>query len=63
MEGVLQMTREQARKIVDRIITDLSDRRGLRHEWDQIDDDTREGLKKVLSEFKERYAASAAAPR
>jgi F-type H+/Na+-transporting ATPase subunit alpha len=28
-----------------------------------IDDDTREGLKKVLSEFKERYAASAAAPR
>jgi F-type H+-transporting ATPase subunit alpha len=28
-----------------------------------IDDDTREGLKKVLSEFKERYTASAAAPR
>jgi F-type H+-transporting ATPase subunit alpha len=28
-----------------------------------IDDDTREGLKKVLSEFKERYEASAAAPR
>jgi F-type H+-transporting ATPase subunit alpha len=28
-----------------------------------IDDDTREALKKVLSEFKERYATSAAAPR
>jgi len=28
-----------------------------------IDDDTREGLKKLLSEFKERYEASAAAPR
>ena len=30
---------EQAEKIVDAILVDLADRRGLRHEWDQIDDD------------------------
>jgi hypothetical protein len=28
-----------ASKIVEQIVADLSDRRGLRHEWDQIDDD------------------------
>jgi len=30
-----------ARRIVRAIIRDLSDRRGLRHEWDQIDDEIR----------------------
>ena len=28
---------ERARLIVDAIIADLTDRRGLRHQWDQID--------------------------
>jgi hypothetical protein len=31
------MTRKDAINIVDAIIKDLSDRRGLRHEWEQID--------------------------
>lgn len=30
------------RKIVEAIIADLNDRRGLRHEWDAIDEDIRE---------------------
>ena len=30
---------EQAEKIVDEILADLTSRRGLRHEWDEIDDD------------------------
>ena len=28
--------------IIDRLVTDISDRRGLRQEWEQIDDDVRE---------------------
>lgn len=30
---------------VDEIIKDLSDRRGLRHEWDQIDDDIKKEIR------------------
>lgn len=30
-----------AQQIVKDIIEDLSDRRGLRHEWEQIDDDVK----------------------
>ena len=30
---------EVAENIVSEIIKDLSDRRGLRHEWDRIDED------------------------
>jgi hypothetical protein len=29
-----------AKKVFDTIVNDLFDRRGLRQEWDQIDDDT-----------------------
>lgn len=36
-----RIEREHARKIVKAIINDLTNRRGLRHEWDQIDDDIR----------------------
>jgi len=32
------------RKIVEALIADLTDRRGLRHEWDQIDADIREQI-------------------
>lgn len=34
-----------ASKIVDAIIKDLSDRRGLRHEWEQIDDDIKKQIR------------------
>jgi len=45
------MSREQARKIVDLIIKDLNDRRGLRHEWDQIDDDIKEEIVSVWTDI------------
>jgi hypothetical protein len=39
------MTRgQQAREIVLRIITDLTDRRGLRQQWEEIDDEIREEI-------------------
>src|SRR5450631_1244863 len=39
------MTRgQQAREIVLRIITDLTDRRGLRQQWDEIDDEIRDEI-------------------
>lgn len=31
--------------IVDAIIIDLSDRRGLRHEWEQIDEDIQKEIR------------------
>lgn len=38
------MTREQARKIVDGILVDLTDRRGLRQAWEGIDDDIQDEI-------------------
>jgi hypothetical protein len=35
----------QAEIIVDAIIRDLSDRRGLRHEWEAIDDDIKNEIR------------------
>jgi len=35
----------KARAAVDKIIADLSDRRGLRQEWDQIDEQVRDEIK------------------
>ncbi len=35
----------KAEIIVDGIIRDLSDRRGLRHEWEQIDDDIKNEIR------------------
>ena len=32
---------------VDKIIADLCDRRGLRQEWEQIDPEIQEGIKKT----------------
>ena len=34
-----------ARQIVDNILYDLTDRRGLRQEWEQIDDDIQQEIK------------------
>ena len=35
------------KRAVERIVLDLSDRRGLGGEWDQIDDDIQEGITKT----------------
>ena len=35
---------EQAKKILFGIIADLTGRKGLDHQWDNIDDDTKEEL-------------------
>jgi len=34
-----------AKEIVDRILDDLTDRRGLRHEWDLIDEDIKNEIR------------------
>lgn len=39
------MSKEKARKVVEGIIKDLTDRRGLRQEWDMIDDDIQDEIK------------------
>lgn len=39
------LTKQQAEKIVDGIIYDLTDRRGLRQEWELIDDEIKEEIK------------------
>ena len=44
------MNRDLAELIVDAIIHDLSGRRGLRHEWDQIDED-------VQTEIRDQWIA------
>ena len=40
-------SKEKAKNIVDKIIRDLSDRRGLRQEWEQIDLDIQEEIKET----------------
>ena len=35
----------KATLIVDKIIKDLSDRRGLRHEWEKIDEDIQQEIR------------------
>ena len=42
------MTSKMAKKAVNAIIYDLSDRKGLGDEWDQIDSDT---LKEIKDEW------------
>jgi predicted component of type VI protein secretion system len=49
--------KEKAQKAVDLIIDDLSDRRGLKHEWHQIDPEIQAEIKEewvglLLSVFK-----------
>ena len=41
------MDKKQAEKAVEDIIKDLSDRRGLKSEWCQIDDDIQEEIKSI----------------
>jgi hypothetical protein len=42
---------ERARQAVDEIITDLSDRRGLKREWAQIDADVQEEICQTWAEL------------
>ncbi len=39
------MEKIQAEKIVDGIIEDFTDRRGLRQEWEQIDEETQQEIR------------------
>jgi len=39
------MTREQAQQAVEAIVLDLSDRRGIGHEWFQIDEDIQDEIR------------------
>jgi hypothetical protein len=48
---------DRAKLIVEALIEDLSDRRGLRHEWESIDEDIQEEIRQtwitiVLSRLK-----------
>lgn len=43
-----------ARRIVYNIVADLRDRRGIRHEWDQVDDDIKEEILQTLIDITER---------
>lgn len=42
---------DKAEEIVDAILVDLTDRRGLRHAWDEIDDDIRDEIKACWAEI------------
>ena len=40
-----------AKLIVEELIEDISDRRGLKHEWEQIDDDIQQEIKSEWSKI------------
>lgn len=42
----MKTTKEKAKEVVELIVRDLSGRRGLRHEWDQIDDEIRTEIRR-----------------
>ena len=41
------MTKQTVQKIVSAIVEDLSDRRGLRQEWEQIDEEIQAEIKQT----------------
>jgi hypothetical protein len=43
----IDQRKRAARAAVKAIVEDLSDRRGLRHQWDQIDDETKREIVKT----------------
>jgi hypothetical protein len=45
------MTEQQITKAVNGIIFDLSDRRGLKGQWNLIDDDTQEEIKEAWKQI------------
>jgi len=42
---------DKAEKIVKALESDLTDRRGLRQEWEQIDDDVKQEIRKMWSDI------------
>lgn len=49
-----------AKRIVEEIIFDLSDRRGLSGEWDMIDDDIKKEIKRKWTQIVCEHLAKAA---
>lgn len=47
------MSMSKAKEIVNAIIADLTDRRGLRQEWEQIDSDIQEDIRQEWIEIVE----------
>ena len=45
------MNKNKARKIVDDLIADLTDRRGLRQEWEAIDEETQEEIRETWAKI------------
>ncbi len=43
-------TPDLAMRIVDAVEYDLRDRRGIRHEWDQVDEDVQDEIRDTLVE-------------
>lgn len=43
--------RDRALKIADQIIDDLTDRRGLKQEWWDIDDEIQESIRQQWADF------------
>ena len=50
--------RDKAEAVVAAIIKDLSDRRGLRHEWDRIDEDIQDEIRETWIVTAERILSS-----
>lgn len=46
-----------AKRIVYAIVADLRDRRGIRHEWDQVDEDIQEEILQTLIDITEKQLA------
>ena len=50
------MTKQTVQKIVSAIVEDLSDRRGLRQEWEQIDEEIQAEIKQTWAGIKQTWA-------
>lgn len=50
------MDKDLALRIAGAIIADLNGRRGLRHEWERIDDDIQEEIRETWAGIIERMA-------
>lgn len=46
----MKSPKQQAAEIVEAIIEDLTDRKGLRHAWEMIDDDIQEEIRAAWRE-------------
>lgn len=53
----------RARAAVDEIVKDLSDRRGLKHEWQRIDPETQDEIREVWEAAVRKQIDAGAAPK